>query len=77
MAKEVRVDSQTISPVCRIHRGDDGAWYEAVSRLKTQYDGICEEWADEPQLPSMTLTLTMIRPPQPDSTQVPDMDNDG
>lgn len=51
-----------ITPACRINRGDQGAWEEAVARAKAQYDQIVGGWAGREQQPTLHLKLEMERP---------------
>lgn len=49
------MEAQNISPECRAGRGEDGAWDEAVSRLREIYD------AQVAHDPSVTLSLAIFR----------------
>lgn len=57
-----RVTSATITPECRTGRGDDGAWDEAVSRLRAKYDHILDGWKGIAAQPTLRLALEMERP---------------
>jgi hypothetical protein len=37
-AEQCPLESYTITTECRVNRGDDGAWEEAVARLRRVYD---------------------------------------
>lgn len=56
------VSEQIITPTCRTGRGNDGAWDEAVRRLREQYDAIVQGWAGTTEQPTLRLVLTMERP---------------
>ena len=51
-----------ITPECRANRGTDGAWEEAVARLRVEYEAVVAAWASEPVEPTLNLLLTMERP---------------
>lgn len=57
-----QVTAAFITPECRTNRGDQGAWDEAVARLKAEYDAVLDGWEKEPQQPTLNLILTMDRP---------------
>jgi hypothetical protein len=57
-----QVTAAFITPECRANRGTDGAWDEAVARLRVEYDAILEGWKNEPAMPTLNLILTMDRP---------------
>jgi hypothetical protein len=50
-----------ITPECRENRGVDGAWDEAVRRLRVEYDAILGGWAGEDDQPTLTLMLLYER----------------
>ena len=56
-----------ITPECRENRGADGAWEEAVKRLRTEYEAVVAGWADEDEQPTFALQLLYERP-IPDET---------
>lgn len=56
-----------ITPECRENRTADGAFEEAVDRLKTEYDAILEGWKQEDEQPTLALMLFYERP-IPDET---------
>ena len=49
------LETQNITPTCRMNRGDDGAWEEAVRRLREIYE------AQVRHDPTLTLSLTISR----------------
>ena len=49
------LEAQNITPACRAGRGDDGAWDEAVARLREIYD------AQTSHNPGVTLSLAIYR----------------
>lgn len=51
-----------ITPQCRVNRGDEGAWDEAVARARDVYDQIVDGWSEVGPQPTMHLVLTMERP---------------
>jgi hypothetical protein len=57
-----QVTAAFITPTCRANRGEDGAWDEAVARLRREYDAIVAAWAQRPAQPTLNLILTMDRP---------------
>jgi hypothetical protein len=57
-----QVSAAFITPDCRRNRGVDGAWDEAVARLRAEYDAVLEGWQGSPQQPTLNLVLTMDRP---------------
>jgi hypothetical protein len=57
-----QVTAAFITPACRANRGDEGAWDEAVARLRAEYDSILAGWKDAPEQPTLNLVLTMERP---------------
>jgi hypothetical protein len=57
-----QVTAAFITPTCRANRGDEGAWDEAVDRLRREYDAIIAAWGDRPAQPILNLILTMDRP---------------
>jgi hypothetical protein len=57
-----QINAAFITPDCRIGRGDQGAWDEAVARLKANYDSVVDGWKDEAKQPTLNLVLTMERP---------------
>lgn len=56
-----QISAAFITPECRRNRGVDGAWDEAVARLRAEYDAVLEGWKDHPQPPTLNLVLTMER----------------
>ena len=58
MSDSIQVTAAFITPECRRSRGVDGAWDEAVSRLRAEYDAVLAGRNDEPTL---NLVLTMDR----------------
>lgn len=59
---ETQVTAAFITPECRSGRGVDGAWEEAVARLRAEYDAVIAGWADQPVQPTLNLRLMMERP---------------
>lgn len=59
---DTQLTAAFITPECRANRGVDGAWEEAVSRLRTEYEAVVAAWASEPVEPTLNLRLTMERP---------------
>jgi hypothetical protein len=51
-----------ITPECRISKGTDGAWDEAISRLHEEYLAVCDGWIDASKQPTLILTLNLVRP---------------
>jgi hypothetical protein len=51
-----------ITPECRENRTAEGAWDEAVRRLKAEYDEIVKGWEGETERPILNLTLYCDRP---------------
>jgi hypothetical protein len=49
------LEAQNITPTCRASRGRDGAWNEAVARLREIYD------AQTVHSPEVTLSLAIYR----------------
>lgn len=60
--KGSQVTAAFITPECRTNRGDDGAWNEAVDRLRKEYDSVCQGWGGNEKQPTLNLILTMERP---------------
>ena len=58
----MQVTAAFITPECRTSRGVDGAWDEAVARLRVEYDAILDGWKNQPIQPTLNLVLTMDRP---------------
>lgn len=56
-----QVTAAFITPECRENRGIEGAWDEAVARLRAEYDAIVEGWKNERRQPTLNLVLTMDR----------------
>jgi hypothetical protein len=56
-----QVISAQITPECRMNRGVDGAWDEAVERLRVEYLAVCAGWKDKQKQPTLNLLLTMDR----------------
>jgi hypothetical protein len=56
------ISTANITPECRVNRGDDGAWEEAVARLKEHYDLVVNGWRGNDRQPTMNLVLEMERP---------------
>jgi hypothetical protein len=54
----VPLESWNITPTCRVNRGDDGAWAEAVNQLRKVYDAQLARFG-----PAATLTLSIFRSP--------------
>jgi len=65
--KEQLITRAFITPECRENRGDEGAWEEAVRRLRTEYDAVLAGWADAEEKPTFALMLFYERP-IPDET---------
>lgn len=63
------VTQALITPTCRENRGDEGAWDEAVRRLRAEYDAVIDGWKDKDEQPSFQLVLNYDRPE--DETAVP------
>lgn len=59
---ETQLTAALITPDCRANRGDDGAWDEAVRRLRAEYDLVVEGWSQAPQQPTINLRLMLERP---------------
>jgi hypothetical protein len=59
---ETPINRANITPECRTGRGDEGAWDEAVQRLRATYEQVVDGWRDEPEQPTLNLILTMERP---------------
>lgn len=57
-----QVTAAFITPGCRAGRGDEGAWEEAVARLRVFYDDVVEGWRGKPEQPTLNLILHMERP---------------
>lgn len=57
-----QITAAFITPECRQNRSVDGAWDEAVARLRAEYVAVLESWKDQPQQPTLNLVLTMDRP---------------
>lgn len=55
MAAPSILEAQNITPACRSGRGADGAWTEAVSRLREIYD------AQTAHDPGATIALAIYR----------------
>lgn len=60
--RATRVNSVTITPECRVHKGDEVAWGEAAERLLHEYRAICAGWSSKGQQPTLRLVLEMQRP---------------
>jgi hypothetical protein len=56
------VTSAEITGECRANRGVDGAWEEAVARLRREYEAVVAGWRDEPEQPTLWLMLDLERP---------------
>jgi hypothetical protein len=56
-----QITAAFITPECRSNRGDDGAWQEAVDRLRAEYDAVLEGWRGEDQQPTLNLVLELER----------------
>ena len=54
--ERVALETQEITPTCRVNRGDDGAWDEAVQRLREVYDAQVARFG-----PTASLHLTISR----------------
>jgi MoaA/NifB/PqqE/SkfB family radical SAM enzyme len=50
------LESWNITPTCRLNRGNDGAWDEAVAALRAVYDAQLFRFG-----PTATLTLSIRR----------------
>lgn len=59
------VSHSIITPECRVNRGDEGAWDEAVARAKAIYDQIVEGWRNSELQPTLHLRLELERPFRP------------
>lgn len=60
-----QVTAAFITPECRANRGVDGAWEEAVRRLRDEYQVIVRNWqalSTPERQPTLNLVLTMERP---------------
>ena len=57
-----QITAAFITPECRASRGDEGAWVEAVTRLRVEYDAVLEGWKNHSSQPTLNLILTMERP---------------
>ena len=60
-----------ITPECRENRGNDGAWDEAIRRLRVEYDAILGGWEDAAEQPSLALALYLDRPVEDHVPAVP------
>lgn len=58
------METQRITPECRANRTIDGAWDEAVRRLREIYDA---QVAHDPTL-TIGLSIGRIKPDSPDTT---------
>lgn len=56
-----QVSAAFITPDCRANRGEDGAWQEAVDRLRAEYDAVLEGWRGAEQQPTLNLVLELER----------------
>jgi hypothetical protein len=59
---ENQVTAAFITPECRQNRGDEGAWDEAVARLRAEYDAILDGWKNASKKPTLNLRLMIERP---------------
>lgn len=59
---ESQVTAAFITPDCVSNRGQDGAWDEAVARLKVEYDAVLSGWSAAPVKPTLNLRLMIERP---------------
>jgi hypothetical protein len=57
-----QVSAAFITPECRAGRGVDGAWDEAVARLRSEYDAVLAGWSDHDDEVTLNLVLTFERP---------------
>lgn len=57
-----QVTAAFITPECVRNRGVEGAWEEAVKRLREEYEAVLDGWREIPEQPTMNLILTMERP---------------
>ncbi len=57
-----QVTAAYITPDCRSGRGVDGAWDEAVARLREQYDAVLAGWGDRADEITLDLILALRRP---------------
>jgi hypothetical protein len=57
-----QVSGAFITPECRTNRSNEGAWDEAVARLKAEYDAVVKGWEHASAQPTLNLILTMERP---------------
>lgn len=57
-----QVTAAFITPTCVTNRGRDGAWDEAVARLREEYDAVLDGWAGQFSKPTLILRLEMERP---------------
>jgi hypothetical protein len=71
-ANQQLVTRAFITPECRENRGSDGAWEEAVRRLRVEYEAVVEGWAEAHEQPTFALMLLYERPiPDETATVVP------
>lgn len=62
MSRAMDVQHCIITPECRSSRGDEGAWDEAVRRLRAEYEAVVAGWKDAPAQPTLHLILSLDRP---------------
>lgn len=60
--KELTAVHAIITPTCRDNRGDDGAFDEAVRRIREQYHASLAGWRRQGHEPNLHLRLTVERP---------------
>lgn len=58
---ELNLLSADITPTCRANRGADGAFEEAVRRLKQVYDTQLARFDDETYAPELVLCIKIRR----------------
>ena len=54
----------TITPTCRANRGHDGAWLEAVRRLREAYDVQVQRHGDKALVVYLNLSIERDAKPQ-------------
>lgn len=59
-----QITTAFITPACRAGRGDDGAWQEAVERLRAAYEDVLDGWRDVVPQPTLNLVLELDRDDQ-------------
>jgi len=78
MTAEQHVTRAFITPECRENRGQDGAWEEAVRRLRVEYEAIVEGWSGEGEQPTFAVMLLYERPiPDETAPVIPPLPTEG